>query len=131
MGTVLAVPIGAATRRRYHLMAPEAIPPLSRGERLARLTAWVFALLATLYIGIMAGVLRDLNNVIFGAPPFLARLTFVPWLLALLAVAVVVWAVVAWMRGYWTLWGRILYTALALLGAGYVWFLWFWRFFSG
>jgi len=100
-------------------------PPAA--ARAARWTAWFFAVLNLVFLLVLALTLSDIGNVIFGLPDWLAALFFVPWLAAVLAAALVVFAVLAWVRGWWTVWGRLLYTLLALLSAGYVWFLWYWN----
>jgi hypothetical protein len=51
-----------------------------------------------------------------------------PWFSTFVLLAVAAFNVIAWIRSYWTLWGRIGYTLFTAVVLGYLWFLWFWNF---
>lgn len=125
---VIAVPTATLTHRRYRQTAPQQIPAHPRGARTARWLAWLLALFNLIFLIGFFITVSDLNNVIFGLPPTLEALLLVPWLSAVLSFIVVVFAVLAWLRHYWTLWGRVFYTLFALTTLAYLWFLRFWNF---
>ncbi len=124
----IAVPAATLTHRRYRQTAPQQITHHPRGARVARWLAWLLALLNLIFlVGFFISV-SDLNNVIYGLPSTLQALLLVPWLSAILSLTVVAFAVLAWLRRYWTVWGRVFYTLFALAALAHLWFLWFWNF---
>jgi cellobiose-specific phosphotransferase system component IIC len=72
-------------------------------------------------------MMSNLNQVIFGLPPVMEAIMYVPWILAVLLIGVLLGAVFAWLRKYWTLTGRIFYTVLALAAIAHIWFLSYWN----
>lgn len=128
MMMAIAVPAATLTHRRYRQTAPQQIPNHSRDAIIARWLAWLLALLNLIFLVGFFITVSDLNNVIFGLPPALEALLLVPWLSAVLSLAILAFAALAWLRRYWTVWGRIFYTLFALVVLAYHWFLWFWNF---
>ncbi len=103
------------------------VPP---GARLARWTVISFSLLTLLYLLGMVLILSDIDpayggpNLIFGivTPPL--HLVFaLPWILALLTIAMVVFAVLAWKKNYWTRGARLHYSFFAAASTGLLWLL--------
>jgi hypothetical protein len=101
--------------------------------RLARGVAGLFGpLLIVLFVG-MDFLLKSKDPVV-GYPVVLMDkpLTFyilmvLPYILAGLGVLMLVFAVLAWIRRYWTLVGRLHYTLLALSGLSVLWGVWYWN----
>lgn len=124
---LVAVPVGALVHRRYRQAAPALIRPNPAGARVARWLTWLFALLNLVFVIVVFVTLSDLAAVAFGLPGYLEALLVVPWISALLFLAIAAFAILSWIRRYWTLWGRIFYTLFTLVVAGYLWFLWFWN----
>jgi CubicO group peptidase (beta-lactamase class C family) len=109
-------------------------------ERLARWIAYGFFLAAFVFL---AGVLIALSPVnpayqvpelLLGRPAWFSFLFWLPWIMALLAFGMVIFAVMAWTgsgsslgRPYWGLAGRIHYSLLAFSAVGLVWFCNFWN----
>jgi CubicO group peptidase (beta-lactamase class C family) len=127
LGAVIGVPLGGLSRRGYERMAPGAIPPMPPAARVARWVAWLFSLLTIVYVVALVLLLSDINNVIFGLPPAAELLLYVPWLQLILAGTMVVFAILAWLRSFWTLAGRILFTLLTLFALGFMGFIIFWN----
>jgi hypothetical protein len=127
LSALIAYPVRGLVRRHYRKAAPQAVPPAPVGERLAAWTGWVFALLSLVFWVIFTLVMGDLNNLIFGLPAAVNVLLAIPYLLAVLAAGMLVFAVLAWTRRYWTVGGRLFYTLLALAAAAQIWFLFFWN----
>lgn len=103
---------------------------VSRGARLARLTAVSFSLLTLLYLLGTMLVFTDIDpaygvpRIIFGiiTPP-LQFVFALPWILALLTPVMIGFAVLAWKNGYWTRGGRIHYSLFAAASTGLIWIL--------
>ncbi|HSM56845.1 MAG TPA: serine hydrolase [Candidatus Sulfomarinibacteraceae bacterium] len=129
LAMIIAVPTSYLIHRRYRREAPQAISPTPLGAHLARWVAWIFALLNIAFLLIFIITVSDMNNLVFGLPPYLQALLITPWISVLLVLAVAASAVLTWLRRYWTVWGRIFYTLFALVAVAYLWFLWFWNFF--
>jgi CubicO group peptidase (beta-lactamase class C family) len=101
--------------------------------RLARGVAGLFGpLLIVMFVGI--DLLLKSRDPVFGYPVVLMdkSLTFyilmvLPYILAGLGVLMLVFAVLAWIRRYWNLVGRLHYTLLALSGLSVLWGVWYWN----
>ncbi|MGI6207969.1 MAG: serine hydrolase domain-containing protein [Anaerolineae bacterium] len=122
---VVAWPVGflGNRRRRLELGSPGE-PGLARA---GRLLAWTSALLTLVSLGATAAVLSDFESVTFGMPPALNALLTVPYLTSVLAIGVAVFAVLAWVKGWWTLIGRLHYTLIAAAGLALVWWYAYWN----
>jgi hypothetical protein len=97
---------------------------------MARLARWVLggvALLAVVLAAGLAFMMSDIIALMVGDPGVLTVLGAVSVLLAVLTVAAVVLTVVAWLRSYWRLAGRIHYTLVTLAAVAMVWFLNYWN----
>jgi len=127
LSAVIAYPARGLVRRHYRKTYPDAVPPTPLGERLALWAGWVFALLSLLFWVIFSLVMSDLNSLVFGLPPAVNVLMVIPYVLGVLAAGLLVFAVLAWVKKYWTVSGRIFYTLLALAAAAHMWFLSYWN----
>lgn len=109
--TMLAWPLAALIRRRTNA-----------GGGQARVVAGTMLLVLTAFLGGLAYYLSNLDTFIdqllAGSTTLNALLTL-PLVAAALGVAVVVNAVVAWRKGWWTAAGRVQYSAIALAVLGF------------
>jgi len=127
LAAVIAYPARGLVRRHYRKAYPAAVLPSQLGERLALWTGWVLALLSLVFWIVFSLVMSNLNNLVFGLPPAVDVLMVIPYILVVLAAGMLVFAVLAWVKRYWTLTGRIFYTLLALAATAHVWFLNYWN----
>ncbi|HZE41246.1 MAG TPA: serine hydrolase domain-containing protein [Stackebrandtia sp.] len=112
------IPIQALIRRLRH----RDRHPL--GARAARLLAWVTSLGVAGYLTGFAMVNADSNKLMqdFLTGNWLLSLTLnTATFIGAFAIALVVTAVVAWARGWWTVSGRVGYSVWALAAAGFMW----------
>jgi CubicO group peptidase (beta-lactamase class C family) len=118
LSAFIAWPIGA-WRRRHE--------PRSTGPFLARIVGWVFCGLCIVFsIGMMT-VLSDPFEMAFGVSASFKSLLLLPLLAAVLAIAMVVFALLAWWKEYWRLRGRIYYSLVTLAGVAFLWWLNYWN----
>jgi CubicO group peptidase (beta-lactamase class C family) len=89
--------------------------------------AWLFSGLGVAFVAGMAIILSDPNEIVFGLTPAVKALGVLAPVCAALAGVTVVACLVAWMKGYWRLSGRLHYTLVALAGLGFTWFLYYWN----
>jgi hypothetical protein len=66
-------------------------------------------------------------DVFFGEAPGLSVLTSSTYLIAALAAGMVVMTVWAWVRRFWSWFGRAWYTLLTLVALAWVWLLVYWN----
>jgi len=118
LAALIAWPISFFTRRRRQLPSSQPTPLPSR------LARWAAALFGLLWLGILLGITSIFTDIlpgfgfpriIFETPPILNFLMSISYLVGGLALAMLVFAMLAWVRRYWSLGGRIFYTLLALL----------------
>jgi hypothetical protein len=132
--------LGSRLRTRLHKSdqgdkGEPAPPPKIRTflPRLARGVAGLFGpVLIVMFVGM--DVLLKSRDPVSGYPVVLMDkpLTFyilmaLPYILAGLGVLMLVFAVLAWIRRYWNLVGRLHYTLLALSGLSVLWGVWYWN----
>lgn len=100
----------------------------SSGARWAiRLAALVSFLTIAFVVAVTIIVSSAGDELFFGYPASLTAALMLPILASILTLAVAVYAVLAWRRGYWTRFKRVHYTLFALFALGLVWFYWFWN----
>ena len=106
--------------------------------RPARLARWAAALFGLLWLVVLLGITSIFIDILpaFGVPrivfetvPLLNILLSLSYGLAGLALAIMVFAVLAWVWRYWSLGGRIFYTLLALFALLLTWSLAYWNLF--
>jgi CubicO group peptidase (beta-lactamase class C family) len=92
---------------------------------------WVAALgsgLSVAFIVVVAiALMGDTFEFIYGVPLGFRVLMLVPFVVAALTAAATVLAVLAWRDRYWSLWGRLHYTLVALALIGCLWFMNTWN----
>jgi CubicO group peptidase (beta-lactamase class C family) len=129
LGALIAWPIGFLWWRKQSPASQTAPLP----ARLARWAAALFGLLWLLdLLGIMSifmDILPETGGlrIIYEAVPLLNILLSLSYVLVGLALAILVLAVLAWVRRYWNLDGRIFYTLLALMALLLTWSLVYWN----
>ncbi len=129
---IITWPIGYVSQRRKQQANLETNPGLAR---LARWTAALFGIIllasmlsfATLFMNIHPGF--GVPRMYFGTPPILTVLLITSYIIGALAIATTAFAIVAWMKRYWGVGGRIFYTVLALFALTLTWALAYWDLF--
>lgn len=127
---LVAWPIGyfVGRRKRSVEAQPNPLP--------ARLAHWAAALFGLLWLVSVLGIVSIFTDIlpgfgqpriIFETPLILSILMLLSYVLGGLALAILVFAVLAWVRSYWSLGGRIFYTLLALLALLMTWALVYWN----
>jgi hypothetical protein len=113
---------------------------LRKGETqpaLARLAHWNAGLFGLLLLVFIIGFLAVMGDMIpvYGVPrivfedvPLANALSLLPWLMALTGFAMPVFMVLAWVKRYWTISGRIFYTVLTVCSLSWLWVLYYWNF---
>ena len=129
LGALIAWPIGSFRRRRQ---SPASQPtPLP-----ARLARWAAALFGLLWLVILLGIMSIFMDIlpetggpriIYETVPLLNILLSLSYVLVGLALAILIFAVLAWVRRYWSLGGRIFYSLLALMALLLAWALVYWK----
>lgn len=94
----------------------------------ARLVAGATSLLNLLFVALLVPTLIVDNQggdikTLYGLPPILAGSLVIPLLTTALAAILIVFAVLAWKRRYWSLGERIHYTLVAAAAVAFVWSL--------
>jgi CubicO group peptidase (beta-lactamase class C family) len=119
LSVLIWAPIGLWIARRFHTSQPTP----------ARLAAWAAGLLSVFSLGFLIGFSMLFSNpeTILGLPAWAQLLFLAPWVIAGLAIAMVVCTVAAWARGYWSLPGRIHYTLVTLAALTFVTWLAYWN----
>jgi CubicO group peptidase (beta-lactamase class C family) len=105
--------------------ADRLAPPKARlARRLAALLGVAYVIFfATLTAGLAAG----LDALIFELPRSLYVALAFPLLAVPLTLAVVVLALIAWREGFWTRYGRIQYSVIAVMSLAFLWSLNYWN----
>jgi len=107
--------------------------PRPAASRLARLTGGLFALGYLVFLVVLLATMLDLNpaygvpNLFFETPAGFETFMSLTVLLGLLAVLMVPFALIAWIKRYWTFGARFSYTFLTLLAFAIVWSLTYWN----
>ena len=102
-------------------------------KRWARLTASAFALLYLVFIFGITGLFMDLEpvfavpKIFFHSMGWQARLLPLANLLPVLAAAMLVFAILAWLKSQWKLSQRLAYTMLTILAGLNLWLLYYWN----
>ena len=66
-------------------------------------------------------------NFVYGVPPEIKALLWIPMVTAVVAGAVFCFAVWAWKRRSWSVWGRLHYSVIAAAALVFVWFFAYWN----
>lgn len=131
LGLLLAAlvgwPVAALANRRERSQSP-------LWARLARWAAVLFALLALAFLFWLVTVFSDVlpaygvPAIYYGAPAGMNAWMSVPLFLLPLGVLLLVFTVLAWIKGWWQMGGRVFYTLVALGGLAFVFILAYWNF---
>jgi CubicO group peptidase (beta-lactamase class C family) len=121
LSAVLVWPVGFLVKRLKRI-AREPSPIL---PRLARWLAWGLSALSLFFLVAFLSMLGP--DIVYGFPPAMTSLLVVPWLVAALTIGMTIFTVVAWVRRYWGVTGRVYYTLLTLVALSFVWWLSYWN----
>ena len=108
-------------RNRRLPVEPAGERKTNRNARRARLVASAVAALSlTFLVGISVALSNAVSVLGLGASPLLVGTLAVPILISVLTVGVLVYAALAWARGFWGLLGRLQYSLVALSALTFV-----------
>ena len=131
LGALIVWPIGSIRQRKH-------IPPAQPASLTARLARWTAALFGLLWLVVLLGIASIFMDIlpVFGAPriifesvPLLNILLAISYVLAGLALVILVFAAVSWAKHYWSFGGRIFYSILAVMALLLIWWLAYWNLF--
>ncbi len=95
----------------------------------ARLAVVIYALLMIILLSGLLGALANIDPA-YGVPRIflegsdaLRSLLIIPYLIALATLAMLGFTILAWLKKYWTIGGRIHYTGITLSSFGFIWFM--------
>ena len=97
----------------------------------ARLVAVVYGLFLLVFITALMSVVSDIDpafgvpRTFLGEPTGLDTVLALPYIIAAAAAAMFVFAVLGWIKKYWTVGGRLHYSVLALSSLGMVWLMFY------
>ena len=103
-------------------------------SRLARLAAAAFCLLFLFFLFSLASIFGDIDpgygvpRIVFASASQITSLNILPVILTVLAVLMVGFAVLAWIKRYWYTGGRVYYSLLTLMALVLVWVMVYWNF---
>jgi hypothetical protein len=121
--SALAWPVTALVRR---LRGGQTLDP-----RLARLARWLAIVVGILNLLFVVGFAAVLMQGLSGASPYppswFIALLVIPIVTAVLSIALLVLAVLAWKNRYWSLVGRLHYSLVTLAALTFVWFVNYWN----
>jgi hypothetical protein len=75
-------------------------------------------------------VFSDPNEIIFGVPFALKILLVLPFLAGAVALVVIFYIFLSWIKGYWAACARIHYMLIFFSVVGFLWFLYYWNLFG-
>lgn len=99
----------------------------SWGAQLAAWSAGLVSLSSVVFLVIFVSTVSNIEAVAFGLPAWFNNLLLLPWMVAGLAVLMLIFTPVVWARRYWSLPRRLHYTLLLLCSGAFVWWLYFWN----
>lgn len=108
-------------------------PPQPVGAVLARITAALFMLLFVVILLGLVGMLAPINpdfaapRLLFETPPIMGAIVKLGPVMVALVVLALAFAVLAWVRRYWSIRARLLYTLLTIWFWVSVWAMSFWK----
>ncbi len=94
-----------------------------------RLASWCAGILSVLSLAFLIGFIALFTNpeTALGLPPWAQYLFLLPWIIAVLMISMVVFTILAWMRRYFSIPGRIHYTLVMLAALAFIWWLAYWN----
>ncbi|HXH50580.1 MAG TPA: serine hydrolase domain-containing protein [Terriglobia bacterium] len=99
------------------------------GLRRARWCAAAMGILNVFFIVEMLHVLTRMDDwdFVYGVPPAIKALLWIPILTTVLAAIVLYFAAREWKRQSWSVWSRVHYSVIAAAGLVFVWFFVYWN----
>jgi len=120
LSMVMIWPLAGLVRRLRKKTA--ATQPLAAWAR--RIALWTSGLNLIYFVGLFVAVMTLYPSAFAnGAPPAIVALYCLPLLSAALALAMLVFAVLAWKNRYWSFIGRMHYSLVASAALVFIWFL--------
>lgn len=98
-----------------------------KGPGLARWLAAVMSLLFVIFLVGLLTILGDAWKLGFGVPASLKILLVIAIMASVLAVGVLVFAILAWIKKYWFSCARLHYTLVLAAALAFIWFLHYWN----
>jgi CubicO group peptidase (beta-lactamase class C family) len=127
IGMLVGWPVTAIKNRKRR-------EPQSGQARAARWIGFLAALTALVFLVWFISIFTSIHpaygvpSLLFQEPPGFNILMILPVILTVLAVGMLVFAVLAWIKNWWSRGGRIFYTLLTLAVLVFVWQLIYWNF---
>jgi CubicO group peptidase (beta-lactamase class C family) len=100
--------------------------PRSWGITLAGWMAGLLSLLSLAFVIVLMTVFSN-PEIVYGLPPAVDFLFFLPWVIALLAAGMVIGTILTWAQRYWGWLRRLHYTLTTLAALAFVWFMVYWN----
>ena len=120
--SVLIWPVGSLFNRFRKQKTATAASPASRRAR------WLAGIIATTNLIALILLMTNLGPILGFGVPFMIKVALSLFVLtAILSLGLLVACVMTWMNRYWTVSGRIHYTALTLFAVLFVWWLNYWN----
>ncbi len=116
---LLWTPIGFWLQRRFQ-------EPYADWQRPASWSAGLLSALSLFFLVVFI-VLFSNPKLAFGLPPWIDYLMLLPWVIAVLALALLFFTLLAWRQRAWSLLGRIHYTLVTLAALVFVEWMVYWK----
>jgi hypothetical protein len=120
---VFWLPIDWWVRRRYGEAAPFLSRLASGWQSLLCLSGLVFLVGFT--------IVFSNPQTVFGLSSWASFLFLIPMIIAILAMGMIVFTLLAWTRHWWSFSGRLHYTLVTISGLAFVWWLIYWNLWIG
>ncbi len=126
--TLIGWGIGAIVRRIKKRQPEEKLPRLARYSGIAFIVL-LLALIAGFVVVLSQGdPAFGMPLFLLGEPTALPAVLVIPFGMAIAGAALLIFAVIAWRKGFWNLLGRMHYTLVTLAAWAMLWELVFWNF---
>lgn len=106
---------------KLHINADESVM-----ERRAIITSKIISALSIIFLFGFSFIFSR-QETVFGLPGWSNIIFLLPYIIALLAVCMVIFTVLAWKKQYWSITGRIYYTIITLTSMSFVWWMIYWN----
>jgi hypothetical protein len=101
--------------------------PIGTTVGVARGVTGILSLVNLLFLGGMVGVIAQGRELLYGPTPLLWVVLLLPLVSTALTAAAMGFALIAWRCRYWSLWGRLNYTLVTLVGIAFLASLHYWN----
>jgi len=95
-------------------------------DRRAVLASRLLSMLSLAFI-IGFGLIFSRQETVFGLPDWSMIIFVLPYIIALLALCMAAFTILAWQRLYWGITRRICYTAITIISLSFVWWMYYWN----